>query len=263
MVRHNNEDSCLVIPPWSSLAIEKNACLFMVADGMGGQNAGEIASGISMKEAASWFARTPDIKLDNAMVEEMIGHINASVWAYAQKHPEASGMGNTLTMLIIRDNQAIVGHIGDSRLYRLRNGELKQLTNDHTLVAEQVRAGKLSLEAARVHPTRHILSRAIGSRQFVVPDIFATDLQLNDVFMMCSDGISGMIDDVQIKTVLLENNFSDSSRKLVAAANKAGGKDNSTAVVVAIDALPVTFPARFSFFRWAQVFQNLRNAGSV
>ena len=112
-------------------------------------------------------------------------------------------MGNTLTMLIAWGSRAQVVHIGDSRLYRLRGDSLVQLTNDHSLVAEQVRLGKLTPEQARTHPTRHILSRVMGSRQFVVPDIFETDLQVNDVFMICSDGITGMIEDVRIKEILI------------------------------------------------------------
>lgn len=262
MVRHNNEDSCLVIPPWSGIAIDKGACFFAVADGMGGQNAGEIASGISMKEAAAWFSSVPVIKFENQTIEDMIGQVNASVWAYSQQHPEASGMGNTLTAMLIRGSQAIIGHIGDTRLYRLRRNDLRQLTYDHTLVAEQVRMGKISPEAARVHPTRHILSRAIGSRQFVVPDIFATELQPGDVYLICSDGISGMLNDEQIKSILVENG-SSSATKLVDAANKAGGKDNSTAIVFEISQLPVAFPSRFSLNRIWQVCRSLRNAGSV
>jgi len=262
-VRHNNEDACLIIPPWSSYAIARKVCLFVVADGMGGQNAGEIASGISMKESLEFFQQG---KCDCATVqevEELIGHVNARVWIHSQSKAETSGMGNTLTLMLVAGNQAVIGHIGDSRLYRLRSNRLEQLTCDHTLVAEQVRMGKLSPEAARVHPTRHILSRAIGSRQFVTPDIFSIEIMKGDTFMLCSDGISGMLDDGAIENVLRTSSPETASVKLVDAANNAGGKDNSTAVVVNFDQLPVTFPAIISFNRIVMMLKNMRNTGAV
>jgi PPM family protein phosphatase len=263
MVRRNNEDSCLVIPPWSSPAIEKQACLFAVADGMGGQNAGEVAAAIAMKSATDWFVSNSQETLSVSLVEEMFSQINSAVWSHSQDHPETSGMGNTLTMLLAKGDKALVGHIGDTRLYRLRGDDFTQITNDHSLVAEQVRMGKLTPEQARVHPTRHILSRVIGSRQFVVPDIFETDLQVNDVYLLCSDGVSGMIDDAQIKTILLEHLPEMAAVKLIEAANRAGGKDNATAVVLAFDQLPVFFPGRYSLQRTLSLLFNKVYAGSV
>ncbi len=264
MVRRNNEDACLVIPPWSGPAIRRQACLFAVADGMGGQNAGEVASSIAMKTIAESFSSSAGgSSLNVQMLEEMFSQTNSAVWGYSQEHPETSGMGNTLTMLIAWGGRALIGHIGDSRLYRLRGDSLTQLTNDHSLVAEQVRLGKLTPEQARVHPTRHILSRVMGSRQFVVPDIFETDIQVNDVFMMCSDGVTGMIEDVMIKEILTGNQPENAAVKLVEAANRAGGKDNSTAVVFAFDQLPLVFPARYSFERLINQFFNKVYAGGV
>jgi len=263
MIRRNNEDACLVIPPWSRPAIERQACLFAVADGMGGQNAGEVASAIAMKTAAEWFAANAGNSMSVQVLEEMFSQTNSAVWGYSQEHPETSGMGNTLTMLIAWESRALVGHIGDSRLYRLRGDTLTQLTNDHSLVAEQVRLGKLTPEQARVHPTRHILSRVMGSRQFVVPDIFETDIQVNDVFMLCSDGVSGMVEDAAIKEILVANQPEDAAVKLVEAANRAGGKDNSTAVVFAFDQLPLDFPARCSLTRLMNQLFNKVYAGGV
>lgn len=263
MVRRNNEDACMIVPPWSSLAISKGACMFAVADGMGGQNAGEVASAITMKESALWFENTFNGDTDSSVMEEMVGQINAAVWSHAQKHPEASGMGNTLTLLIAIDGKATVAHIGDSRLYRLRDGVLEQLTNDHTLVAEQVRMGKLSAEEARKHPSRHILSRAIGSRQFVVPDILQFELKKSDIFLLCSDGVSGMLEDSEIRKIIADGSPDASARLLVEAANKAGGKDNSTAIVVSFDEVPVTLCTRYSLTRWIQKISGWRNTGTV
>lgn len=263
MVRRNNEDACLVIPPWSSLAISRQACLFAVADGMGGQNAGEVASAIAMKTATEFFAANAHNPMSIPLVEEMFSHINAAVWGHSQEHSDTSGMGNTLTMMIAWQGRALVGHIGDSRLYRLRGNDLVQLTNDHSLVAEQVRLGKLTPEQARVHPTRHILSRVMGSRQFVIPDIFETDLMVNDVFLICSDGVSGMIEDREIKEILTQNLPETASVKLIEAANRAGGKDNSTAVVFAFDQLPLVFPSHYSLERMFSILFNKVCAGGV
>lgn len=263
MVRRNNEDCCLVIPPWSGLGIKKEACLLAVADGMGGQNAGEVASGLAIKTAVSWFENNSIETLSLHLIEEMFATINAAVWSYSQEHSEASGMGTTLTLMIIKGEKAIVGHIGDSRLYRFRNNRLEQLTNDHSLVAEQVRMGKVSPEDARVHPARHILSKVLGGRQFVVPDVFETNLQAEDLYLMCSDGVFGMIEDKQIEKVLIDNPVPGVSRALVDAANKAGGKDNSTVVTFNVKSLPVTFPGFFSFKRLAKMLASYGNAGSL
>ncbi|HPW58562.1 MAG TPA: Stp1/IreP family PP2C-type Ser/Thr phosphatase [Candidatus Rifleibacterium sp.] len=263
MVRHNNEDSCLVIPPWSSLAIRKGACLLAVADGMGGQNAGEVASGLAVRAIAEWFESNSLENFSPQLIEEMFATVNAAVWSHAQENPDTKGMGTTMTMMVIKGARAIVGHIGDSRLYRLRGGKLEQLTNDHSLVGEQVRMGKLTPEAARVHPTRHILSRVMGTRQFVVPDIFETELKSSDVLLLCSDGLSGMVEDFQIEELLRNTVPSRAAKKLIEAANQAGGKDNSTVVVAQIEELPVTFPGLFSFARLAKLLLSYGNAGSV
>lgn len=263
MVRHNNEDSCLVIPPWSRIAIEKGVCLLAVADGMGGQNAGEVASGLAVKALAGWFADNSFEDFSPRLLEEMFAHANSVVWSHSQENPETKGMGTTLTLMLVRDSKAMVGHIGDSRLYRMRNKQLEQMTSDHSLVGEQVRMGKISPEAARVHPTRHILSRVLGSRQFVVPDIFEIDLQVGDAFLLCSDGLSGMVEDSGIRSIFLEKSTGNIAKSMVSAANKAGGKDNSTVVVAVMDELPVAFPGRFSFARFAKMILSYGNAGLI
>ncbi len=263
MVRHNNEDSCLVIPPWSSLAIKKGACLLAVADGMGGQNAGEVASGLAVKSALDWFEANSFEVFSPQLLEDMFATVNNAVWSHSQENPGTSGMGTTMTIVLFKGGRALVGHIGDTRLYRLRENRLVQLTNDHSLVGEQVRMGKITPEAARIHPTRHILSRVLGSRQFVVPDIFETGLQVGDVFMLCSDGLSGMVEDHEIQELLIGSSLARSAKDLVEAANQAGGKDNSTVVVTKIDALPVSFPRLFSLERLLKWILGYGNAGLV
>lgn len=263
MVRPDNEDSCLVVPPWSSAALASGLCVFAVADGMGGQNAGEVASGIAVQTTKKWLQDIDRPNLSIEIVEELFALINQEIWNYAQQHPEASGMGTTLTMLLIQGEKAICGHIGDSRMYRLRKDQLQQLTNDHTLVAEQVRMGKLTPEQARVHPTRHILSRVIGVRQFVSPEIFSIDLQTDDLYLLCSDGVYGMIDDTEIVRQLRQPEMEELAGSIIDAANAAGGKDNCTAITLKIGALPVVFPGRFSLARWRKIISHWGEAGSL
>ncbi|MGM0599640.1 MAG: Stp1/IreP family PP2C-type Ser/Thr phosphatase [Candidatus Rifleibacteriota bacterium] len=263
MVRNNNEDSCLVIPPWSSLSVEKGVCVFAVADGMGGQNAGEVASGLAVKTTIEWLESNTIDQLSISLVEDLISQINQQIWSYAQRNPEAAGMGTTYTMVIIKASDAIVGHIGDSRLYRYRNDKLEQMTNDHSLVAEQVKSGKLSLEQARIHPTRHILSRVLGARQFVVPDIFKLDLNQKDIFLICSDGVNGMIEDKEIAELIKNVDLPELAQAVVEAANAGGGKDNCTAVAFCIDQLPFVIPGRFSLDRLRDIISHWRDAGAI
>ena len=224
-------------------------CLFAVADGMGGQNAGEVASSIAVTTARKCFAQLNSAKVTEANLEEMFTVINQAVWDYSQSHKETSGMGTTFTTAILSGSRAIIGHVGDSRIYRYRNGILDQLSRDHSLVQEQVRIGKLTREQARTHPTRHILSRVVGGRQFIKPDIFEVELQVGDLFLLCSDGIYGMIEDSEIEKNLKSEPFKDISKKLISSANNAGGKDNSTAIVFRVNSLPISFPGKFSFNR--------------
>ncbi|GAB4271306.1 MAG: Stp1/IreP family PP2C-type Ser/Thr phosphatase [Candidatus Rifleibacteriota bacterium] len=237
--------------------------MFAVADGMGGQNAGEVASGLAVKTAREWLENNSVENLSLTMVEELFAQANQEIWSYAQSHPEASGMGTTLTLLLIEGDRAVVGHIGDSRLYRFRNNKLEQLTNDHTLVGEQVRMGKLTIEQARVHPTRHILSRVLGVRQFVNPDIFMLDLKENDLFLICSDGVSGMVEDKILEKYLSEKDASNLAKAIVDEANERGGKDNCTAVTVKIEKLPVAMPGRFSFDRLYSMLSHWKDAGTI
>lgn len=263
MVRTNNEDSCLVVPPWSSLSLKSGICMFVVADGMGGQNAGEVASGLAVGTAKKWLESSNVTQISLEVVEELFAIINQEIWAYAQSHPEAAGMGTTFTMLVMQKSLAICGHIGDSRLYRLRDDRLEQLTSDHTLVGEQVRMGKLTIEQARVHPTRHILSRVLGVRQFVVPDIFSVDVRADDVFLLCSDGVSGMIEDGEIARQMAQKEYEELAGSIVDAANKAGGKDNCTAVTIKIDKLPLENPGRFSLARLKNLISHWGEAGTI
>ncbi|MBP7634112.1 serine/threonine-protein phosphatase [Candidatus Ozemobacteraceae bacterium] len=251
LVRKNNEDSSLAIPPWHEPAISAGACMFGVADGMGGHAAGEVASGLATATLKTWLSnQRSDRVAGPAEVENAFLEANFAIWEYVKKHADCQGMGTTLTAGLISDNRMILCHVGDSRVYLLRGGELKQLTADHTLVAEQVRAGKLDAAAARNHPARHILSRALGVREFITVDTTVLELAVGDALLFCSDGIYGPVPEDNIREELSRRPFGGMAKRLVELACTGGGPDNATAVAVLIDELPVSYPGRYSWQRF-------------
>ena len=215
--RLRNEDAYVVEPP-----------LFAVADGMGGAQAGEIAA----KIAASVLRESSG----ETAVVELIKEANRRVYQAAAGDKARSGMGTTITAAIVEDGSVQIGHVGDSRAYRIRDGELEQLTEDHSLVAELVRSGKLSPEEADVHPQRSVITRTVGTDPDVDVDMFSVDALPGDVFIICSDGLTTMVDDRSILGIVQKNRASldKAVRALVDAANKGGGEDNITIVLFEI-----------------------------
>jgi PPM family protein phosphatase len=218
--RRRNEDAYVIEPP-----------LFAVADGMGGAQAGEIASRI-----AASVLRDSETNSGEDAVVALIQEANRRVYEAAATDEARSGMGTTITAALVEDGTVRIGHVGDSRAYRIRDGLLEQLTEDHSLVAELVRSGRLSPEEADVHPQRSVITRALGTDPDVDVDTFSVDARPGDVFMICSDGLTSMVDD---KTILdiVEKHRSDleqAAQKLVDAANKGGGEDNITVIVFEI-----------------------------
>jgi len=248
-VRTNNEDACLVIPPWQEPAITAGACCFAVADGIGGHAGGEIASRLAVEAIKEWLHKNRRSPFLVSSLENAFNEANQEVWNYSRSHPNMSKMGTTLTAVFITSDQALIGHVGDTRIYLLRAGELRQLSSDHTLVYEQVRLGHLTPEAAKTHPAKHILSRALGVREFINIDTMLLELLPNDILFLCSDGITGMITEQQICDNLKLQPFKDVTKKMVDDANEAGGEDNSTAVAFQVDRIPVPFPGRYSLQR--------------
>jgi PPM family protein phosphatase len=222
--RRRNEDSFVVAPP-----------LFAVADGMGGAQAGEVAS----KLAA---AALEDTDLGSAGGKErvvaLIQEANRRVYERSNADPAASGMGTTLTAALVEGTRVTFGHVGDSRAYLVRDGVIEQLTEDHSLVNELMKSGKLSPEEAETHPQRSVITRALGTDPDVDVDTFVIDAQEGDLFLICSDGLTTMVDDDDI-LALLERSHEDldrAAKSLVAAANRAGGEDNITVVAFTISA---------------------------
>jgi protein phosphatase len=221
--RRINEDSFVIAPP-----------LFAVADGMGGAQAGEIASAL----AAGALEESGANGGGERRVSELNQEANRRVHERATTDAATAGMGTTITAALVEpDGRGIFGHVGDSRAYLLRDDKLEQLTNDHTLVAELVRRGELSPGEAQVHPQRSVITRALGTDPDVDVDTFAVDARAGDIYLICSDGLSSMVDSRDIETILRKNraDLESASRALIQAANRGGGEDNITAVLFAVE----------------------------
>jgi protein phosphatase len=208
--------------------------LFAVADGMGGAQAGEVASRIAA-ELFETAERRPDEPAE-AFLRRIIQEANGRIHALAQHDSTRSGMGTTLTALLVDGDDVVIGHVGDSRAYVLRDGELRMLTSDHSLVEELRRQGRISDEQAADHPQRSIITRALGPEAEVDVDTFSFSARPGDVFLLCSDGLTTMIKDDGIAAALAESaDLDDAVAELISEANEAGGRDNITAVAVRVD----------------------------
>jgi PPM family protein phosphatase len=210
------------------------APVFVVADGMGGAKAGEVAS----KAAADAFDRRMPEGPPEGALQETIEAANREIHELARKDPSRSGMGTTLTAAIVdsESEEVVIGHVGDSRAYRLRDGRLEQLTRDHSLVEELRRKGQLTDDQATDHPQRSIITRALGPEPEVEVDLQTVPARPGDVFLLCSDGLTTMIDDARIAQLLTEiDSMERAVRTLVGEANQAGGRDNITAVAFRLD----------------------------
>ncbi|MDQ3647227.1 MAG: Stp1/IreP family PP2C-type Ser/Thr phosphatase [Actinomycetota bacterium] len=216
--REANEDSYVLAEP-----------VFVVADGMGGAQAGEVASRTAAEvfEEGAGEAGTPEERLTR-LIEEA----NRRIHELSRREASRRGMGTTLTVAMLTDCEVSVGHVGDSRAYRLRAGELAQLTHDHSLVAELQRSGQLTAEAAQHHPQKSIITRALGPEPNVEVDAHTHAARDGDVYLLCSDGLTGMVSDEEMGAILRGSaSLSEAVETLVRAANQSGGKDNITVVL--------------------------------
>jgi len=215
--RLQNEDSFVCEPP-----------LFAIADGMGGAQAGEVASRI----AATVLE---ELGRDAVPVPDLIREANARVWQHSLEDPAVAGMGTTITLAVVREAEGVVeiGHVGDSRAYRVRDGELEQLTTDHTLVAELVRGGRLTQEEADTHPQRSVITRAVGTEPSVDVDTFVVEARDGDLYLLCSDGLTDMLPDGELLAAVsaTQGDPQAAAETLVREANDAGGIDNVTVIL--------------------------------
>lgn len=220
-VRKNNEDSLIVIEPET----------FVTADGMGGQAAGEVASKILVDTVKDFLPLVPE-PWSEEILSKSIRKANAKVLQAAHENKNYRGMGTTATILHIYKNRAYYAHIGDSRLYRVRNKILEQITEDHSYVETLVRRGELTPEQARVHPMKNILTQAVGADEDITIDTGNFRVDFDDIFMLCTDGLTNMVTDEDILKILLES--SNPADDLVQAALDGGGHDNISVIVVKV-----------------------------
>jgi protein phosphatase len=219
MVRQNNEDA--LYPDRSGES--DGPAVLMVADGMGGHIAGEVASRLAINAAAS----------SNLDPGDRVAAANRAIREEVARQPDLQGMGTTLTLVeLTPEGVGRFGHVGDSRAYLLRNGELKQLTEDHTVAAEYVALGQISAEEANDHPQSHMLTRCLGLTRFVNVDQFDLELEAGDRLLLCSDGLNSMVAFDGILGSLAGGSADEAAWKLVEVANKAGGHDNTSVIVI-------------------------------
>src|SRR5436190_4199738 len=241
--RSSNEDSYCTKPELG---------LFIVADGMGGHVAGEVASKLAVETIQTFIAETagadknrtwpfpfePAISLEGNRLKAAFRLANRQIANAMADSAELRGMATTASAVLAGPTSACVGHVGDSRVYVLRDGTLAQITNDHSWVEEQVRAGTLSPSAARMHPWRNVVTRALSGGEDPEVDVTELSLLRGERFLLCSDGLFSVVTDIQITQILADPSLSleDICRRLIDAANGGGGPDNITAVVLEVDA---------------------------
>jgi protein phosphatase len=240
LVRSHNEDA---------VASDGEIGLAVLADGMGGYNAGEVASGIAVAligaETRQAVARTNLHALSQVdgdlqavrILKGVIAKANGSVFQSANSQPQYAGMGTTLVVALFRDNRVSVAHIGDSRLYRLRDERLSQVTRDHSLLQEQIDSGMITREAARRSQNKNLVTRALGIEPEVEPEIHTYDVRPGDIYLLCSDGLNDMVDDEDIELTLnaMGSNLPLAANQLVQMANDNGGRDNVSVILVRVN----------------------------
>jgi len=239
MVRSHNEDS---------VNVETDIGLAVLADGMGGYNAGEVASGMATalisdqtKQALMRLDLQKSVEengepVASALLHDVVARANESIYQAANSQPQYAGMGTTLVVGLFFDNKVTVAHIGDSRCYRLRDNKLEQITRDHSLLQEQIDSGLLTKEAARRSQNKNLVTRALGIEVGADLEVHEHEVQSGDVYLMCSDGLNDMVEDEDIELAVssLSSNLPLAASQLVQMANDAGGRDNVSVVLIKI-----------------------------
>src|ERR1700712_4134918 len=231
--RSNDEDS---------VAVDDATSLVVLADGMGGYNAGEVASGMATSfiksELGRWLSEASENATDTDVRRAMdicVDNANRAIFNAANSNPQYAGMGTTLVVGVFRDNRLLLGHVGDSRAYRLRGGRLVQITHDHSLLQEQIDAGLITGEQAAFSANKNLVTRAVGVEDTVLLETHLHDLMPGDIYLLCSDGLSDMLDDDSIAQLLQSSDSLDEAgRALINAANEAGGKDNISVILARV-----------------------------
>ncbi|MBX7257124.1 MAG: Stp1/IreP family PP2C-type Ser/Thr phosphatase [Candidatus Hydrogenedentes bacterium] len=236
--RTRNEDGCILCAPEDRLIVNERGVFLAVADGMGGVSGGDFASRLALQTMVDEYYNSTEQNVPSRL-RDSIEQANRRIFEEAENHPEYFGMGTTVSAVTIIGDHAYIAQVGDSRVY-LRRGKdpVCQLTDDHSLVAEQVRNGYISEQEARTHSLKNLITRAVGTKEAVKVDLFALKLRLNDTILICSDGLSNVVDDAEISKALAGDNLQGAARVLVGRALEAGGPDNITAVLARVCSQP-------------------------
>ena len=231
LIRSGNEDNYLMVPERGT---------FIVADGMGGHAAGEVASEMAVSIIARDLGSFRGLGTEEAAARmvQAIRDANAAIYERTLSEHDKRGMGTTATVLVLHANRYLVGQVGDSRGYLMRDGVFHQLTKDHSYVQEQVDAGYLTPEQARTHPYANVITRCVGASGDVTPDLFSGVVRAGDIFLLASDGLTGMLEDDVLAAILRSDGTPEKwVDRLVAEANRRGGLDNITALIVQVDSV--------------------------
>ncbi|MCL5103380.1 MAG: Stp1/IreP family PP2C-type Ser/Thr phosphatase [Armatimonadetes bacterium] len=232
-IRENNEDKFEFFQPDDPDTLALKGAFYAVADGMGGHAAGQIASELALKTTIKAYYADPSPMVEESL-RAAIQQANALVYEAARAIAERAGMGTTMTALVIRGEEAFIAQVGDSRCYRLRDGKLKQMTEDHSWVSEQVKRGGLSEDEAKYSPFRNVITRSLGNAPNVDVDIGSLDLKAEDQFLLCSDGLSGEVEPDEMRKAMQKGSPSQAASELVDLALERGGRDNITVLILAI-----------------------------
>ena len=229
--RQHNEDNVAYIVPKDEQLLATKGALFIVADGMGGHAAGEVASEIAVDTVCTLYYENPEPDVVENLRAD-IEYANAVIYEHATEDASHSGMGTTCVVAVLRGTTAYVANVGDSRAYHLHHNQIRQITQDHSWVAEQVRLGNLSPEQARVHAMRNVITRSLGPYPDVDVDVFVVPVEQGDALILCSDGLSGLVSDLDLLRIVQNFDPQESVYHLVEKANAHGGIDNISAIVV-------------------------------
>ncbi|MEP6755776.1 MAG: Stp1/IreP family PP2C-type Ser/Thr phosphatase [Chthonomonadales bacterium] len=232
-VRENNEDKFDFYEVSDPTLLAHRGSFYAVADGMGGHAGGQFASELALKNVIFNYYSSETDDVAKAVLEAFT-FANDQIYGLAQANPERNGMGTTLSALFVKEDRVYVGQIGDSRAYLIRDGEIRQVTFDHSWVAEQVRAGILTEEEAETSPYRNIITRSMGTGALIEPDVFVEEAHPGDIWVICSDGLTGHVNADEIRLVALTQLPCETARQLIELASARGGRDNITVFCIHI-----------------------------
>lgn len=225
--RSNNQDSIF----FCDKPIGALPNLYIVADGMGGHRAGDRASRMAIDITVDYI-RESGLENPIAILKRAMIYANNEIYKVAANDPDLNGMGTTMVAAVALDGKLYVANIGDSRLYSIDN-DIKQITMDHSLVEEMIRSGELERKKGRNHPEKNIITKAMGSKEEVIPDFFEVDIHSGEKFLLCSDGLSNMVEDDEIRDIVVDNvRLEDTAQALIDRANYYGGTDNISVVII-------------------------------